>query len=223
MSIAAVLWDMDGTLVDSEPVWGRVQIEVLTELGGHWTDEDSLQLIGSSLPAAMQVWLAAVPPGVIEADALAERIYSEVLRGLKESVEFRPGARELLEALNAEGTPCALVSASYRTMIDAVLSHFPPGLFDVVVAGDEVVNGKPHPEPYLTAARELDVDPADCVVIEDTLNGSASGLAAGAFVVAVPQWVPIPPEPRRAVLDTLAGVTPADLRKLALERRGPGR
>lgn len=216
MTVKAVLWDMDGTLVDSEPIWGRVQIEVLGELGGHWTDEDSLKLIGSSLPDALKVWLAAVPEGAIEADALGERIYSEVVRALKESVVFRPGARELLEALRDEGTPCALVSASYRTMIDAVLSHFPPGLFEVVVAGDEVVNGKPHPEPYLTAARELDVDPADCVVIEDTLNGSAAGLAAGAFVVAVPQWVPIPSEPRRVVLDTLAGVTPHDLRKLAL-------
>jgi HAD superfamily hydrolase (TIGR01509 family) len=210
----AVLWDMDGTLVDSEPVWARVQIGVLTDLGGTWTIDDCVRLIGSALPDALQEWMAVLPDGVIAADALAERIYSEVVLSLKEEIDVQPGARELLAALRAVGVPCALVSASYRTMIDAVLSHFPPGLFEVVVAGDEVTNGKPHPEPYLTAAQELGVDPADCVVIEDSLNGARSGTAAGAFVVAVPQWVTIPPEPRRVVLDTLVGLTPDRLREL---------
>jgi len=210
----AVLWDMDGTLVDSEPVWARVQIGVLTDLGGTWTIDDCVRLIGSALPDALQEWMAVLPDGVIAADALAERIYSEVVLSLKEEIDVQPGARGLLAALRAEGVPCALVSASYRTMIDAVLSHFPPGLFEVVVAGDEVTNGKPHPEPYLTAAQELGVDPADCVVIEDSLNGARSGTAAGAFVVAVPQWVTIPPEPRRVVLDTLVGLTPDRLREL---------
>jgi HAD superfamily hydrolase (TIGR01509 family) len=211
----AVLWDMDGTLVDSEPVWARVQIQVLADLGGTWTVEDCVRLVGSALPDALRAWMSVLPVGVIEPEALAERVYSEVVRSLKEEVEFRPGALELLAALRAEGVPCALVSASYRTMIDAALSHFPPGLFDVVVAGDEVTNGKPHPEPYLTAAQELRVDPADCVVIEDSLNGATSGTATGAFVVVVPQWVTIPAEPRRVVLDSLVGLTPARLRELA--------
>jgi HAD superfamily hydrolase (TIGR01509 family) len=214
MTLQAVLWDMDGTLVDSEPVWARVQIDLLTSLGATWTVEDSMRLVGSDLADAVQVWMGALPDGVISAEELADRMFGEVVRSLKEDVVLRPGALELLQALKAAGVPCALVSASYRVMIDAVLSHLGPDLFDVVVAGDEVRNGKPHPEPYLTAAQELDVDPADCVVIEDSPGGTASGTAAGAFVVAVPQWVTIPEAPRRVVLESLAGVTPDMLRDL---------
>jgi HAD superfamily hydrolase (TIGR01509 family) len=214
MTLQAVLWDMDGTLVDTEPVWARVQIDLLTSLGATWTVEDAMRLVGSDLADAVQVWMGALPDDVISAEELADRMFGEVVRSLKEDVVLRPGALELLQALRAAGVPCALVSASYRVMIDAVLSHLGPDLFDVVVAGDEVRNGKPHPEPYLTAAQELDVDPADCVVIEDSPGGTASGTAAGAFVLAVPQWVTIPEAPRRLVLESLAGVTPDMLREL---------
>jgi HAD superfamily hydrolase (TIGR01509 family) len=214
MTLQAVLWDMDGTLVDSEPVWARVQIELLTELGATWTVEDCMALVGSDLADAVKVWMAQLPAGAIEADELAERMYGEVVRALKEGVVLRPGALELLTGLKASGIPCALVSASYRVMIDAVLSHLPPDLFDVVVAGDEVRNGKPHPEPYLTAAAELGVDPADCVVIEDSPGGTQSGTAAGAFVVAVPQWVTIPAAPRRLVLESLESLSADALRDL---------
>ena len=214
MTLRAVLWDMDGTLVDSEPVWARVQMELLSSLGAVWTVEDCVNLVGSDLGDAVKAWMARIPDGVIEPEELAERMYGEVVRSLKEEIVLRPGAVELLLALKAEGIPCALVSASYRVMIDAVLSHLPPDLFDVIVAGDEVRNGKPHPEPYLTAARELDVDPADCIVIEDSLSGTASGTAAGAFVVAVPQWLTIPAAPRRLVLESLESLTPEALRDL---------
>jgi HAD superfamily hydrolase (TIGR01509 family) len=214
MTLQAVLWDMDGTLVDSEPEWARVQIELLTGLGATWTVEDCMALVGSDLADAVKVWMAQLPAGVIEPDELAERMYGEVVRALKEGVVLRPGALELLTGLKAAGIPCALVSASYRVMIDAVLSHLPPDLFDVIVAGDEVRNGKPHPEPYLTAAAELGVDPADCVVIEDSPGGTQAGTAAGAFVVAVPQWVTIPPAPRRLVLESLESLSPDALRDL---------
>jgi HAD superfamily hydrolase (TIGR01509 family) len=214
MTLRAVLWDMDGTLVDSEPIWARVQIELLTSLGGTWTIDDCIALVGSALPDAVRTWLAALPEGVISAEELADRMYSEVIAAVKEEVVFRPGALELLQALRAEHVPCALVSASYQVMIDAVLSHLGPDVFDVVVAGDEVTNGKPHPEPYLTAARHLGVDPADCVVLEDSPGGVAAGTASGAFVVATPQWVTIAPAPRRLVVESLSGLTPDSLRAL---------
>ncbi|MDX6251213.1 MAG: hypothetical protein QOF10_4573 [Kribbellaceae bacterium] len=214
MSLQAVLWDMDGTLVDSEPVWARVQLDLLSSLGAIWTLEDCVNLVGSDLGDAVKAWMARIPEGAIEPEELAERMYGEVVRSLKEEVVFRPGAVELLRALNAEGIPCALVSASHRVMIDAVLAHLPPDLYDVIVAGDEVTHGKPHPEPYLTAARELGVDPADCIVIEDSPGGTASGTAAGAFVIAVPQWVTIPDAPRRLVANSLGPFTPATLREL---------
>jgi HAD superfamily hydrolase (TIGR01509 family) len=212
--LQAVLWDMDGTLVDSEKVWAEVQLKLLADLGATWTVDDCVGLIGSDLRDAVQVWMAAIPDGVITPDELADRMFSEVVESLRKEVTFQPGAFELLQALLKEEVPCALVSASYRVMIDAVLSHLPPALFDVIVAGDEVTNGKPHPEPYLTAMAKLGVDPAQCVVIEDSLTGTQAGTAAGAYVVAVPQWVPIPEAPRRLVVDSLEPLTPESLRTL---------
>lgn len=213
-SLQAVLWDMDGTLVDSEKTWAEVQIRFLAELGVTWTEQDCLTLIGSDLRDAVEVWMARVPAGVITADELAEQMFGRVVDELRKEVSFQPGAVELLQALRKEDIPCALVSASYRVMIDAVLGHLPPDPFDVIVAGDEVTHGKPHPEPYLTAARKLGVDPARCVVIEDSNTGTESGTAAGAYVVAVPQWVTIPDAPRRLVARSLEPLTPEALRDL---------
>jgi len=214
MTLQAVLWDMDGTLVDSEKVWAEVQIELLGSLGVVWTVEDCMQLVGSDLRDAVRVWMARIPDGVINPEELAERMFRTVVEALRREVEFRPGAVELLQALKKAEVPCALVSASYRVMIDAVLTHLPPEPFDVIVAGDEVVNGKPHPEPYLTAAGKLGVDPAQCVVIEDSNTGTEAGTAAGAYVVAVPQWVTIPEAPRRLVVDSLEPLSPESLRDL---------
>ncbi|TDD27979.1 HAD family phosphatase [Kribbella turkmenica] len=214
MTLQAVLWDMDGTLVDSEKVWAEVQIELLGSLGVIWTVEDCMQLVGSDLRDAVRVWMARIPDGVITSEELAERMFRAVVEALHREVEFRPGAVELLQALKKAEVPCALVSASYRVMIDAVLTHLPPDPFDVIVAGDEVVNGKPHPEPYLTAAGKLGVDPAQCVVIEDSNTGTEAGTAAGAYVVAVPQWVTIPEAPRRLVVDSLEPLSPESLRDL---------
>ena len=213
-ALQAVLWDMDGTLVDSEKVWAEVQLELLPSLGATWTMEDCMSLIGSDLREAVKVWMARIPDGVITAGELADRMFSEVVEALRREVTFQPGALELLQALRKEEVPCALVSASFRSMIDAVLGHLPPEPFDVIVAGDEVTLGKPHPEPYLTAAEKLGVDPAYCVVIEDSLTGTQAGTAAGMYVVAVPQWISIPDAPRRLVVKSLEPLTPESLRAL---------
>ncbi|NIK59338.1 HAD family phosphatase [Kribbella shirazensis] len=212
--LQAVLWDMDGTLVDSEKVWAEVQLELMPSLGATWTLEDCMTLIGSDLRDAVQIWMERIPDAVITADELAHRMFSEVVVALRKEVSFQPGALELLQALRKEDVPCALVSASYRVMIDAVLGHLPPDPFDVIVAGDEVTLGKPHPEPYLTAATKLGVDPAYCVVIEDSMTGTQAGTAAGMYVVAVPQWVSIPDAPRRLVVKSLEPLTPEALRAL---------
>jgi HAD superfamily hydrolase (TIGR01509 family) len=213
-ALQAVLWDMDGTLVDSEKVWAEVQLELMAELGATWTIEDCMTLIGSDLRDAVQVWMARIPAGVITAEELAERMFSEVIVALRKAVTFQPGALELLQALRKEDVPCALVSASYRQMIDAVLLHLPPDPFDVIVAGDEVTLGKPNPEPYLTAAAKLGVDPANCVVIEDSMTGTQAGTAAAAYVVAVPPRISIPDAPRRLVVKSLEPLTPESLRSL---------
>ena len=137
------------------------------------------------------------------------------------NLQWRPGALELLSECRATGVPTALVSASHRRLLDAVsdavADHpgMPDPAFDVTVAGDEVDQGKPHPEPYLAAARRLGVRIAECIVVEDSPTGVASGQASGAYVLAVPHMVAVPPHPRRWVVETLDGVTLGDLRSWA--------
>ena len=212
--LQAVLWDMDGTLVDTEPIWWRAEMDTLNRLGARWTVEDCKSMIGSDLDASADVWMRRIPAGATTKDRLVAEVHGEVIRGLKAGVEFQPGALELLAELRSEGVACALVSASYRSMVDAVLSHCPPDVFDVTVAGDEVSRGKPDPEPYLTAARLLGADPAGCVVLEDSPPGASAGNAAGALVVAIPQHIAVPPAPHRILVDSLTELTPDDLRAL---------
>lgn len=207
---AAVLWDMDGTIIDTEPLWMGAEEALVNRHGGTWTEADSLALVGSDLlEAAAYIRdkgdIPMTPPQIVD------HMVGEVLRGLADGVTWQPGAAELLAELRTLGVPSALVTMSYRVLADAVVALLPSGTFQVVVVGDEVTNGKPHPEPYETAARRLGVDPADCVVVEDSPRGAASGLAAGARVVSIPNAVAAEPEPGMIVIDTLAGVRAADL------------
>ena len=216
---AAVLWDMDGTLVDTEPYWMRAEYALVAEHGGHWTEEQARALVGNPLPVSAEVLHrtggVALPPEVI-----VERMLDHVVADVRRHLPWRPGAQELLGALRAADVPCALVTMSYARLTDAVVSALPAGTFAAVVPGDQVRHGKPHPEPYLTAARRLGVAPQDCVAIEDSRTGVTSAHAAGAAVVAVPHVVPVPPGPGIVVVDTLEGLSPAGLARLAgLARR----
>lgn len=139
-----------------------------------------------------------------------------VAAGLREKQDWRPGARELIRAYRAAGVPQALVTMSYAYIAEPVVEALG---FEAVVTGDSVTNGKPHPEPYLTAAGLLGVQAADCLAIEDSRTGAASANAAGCFVVAVPHAVNVSEAPRRAVISSLEGLTPDDLAHLAHVRR----
>jgi HAD superfamily hydrolase (TIGR01509 family) len=131
-----------------------------------------------------------------------------VVDRVREHIPWRPGAQDLLSALGFCGVPCALVTMSYRRLADAVLAGLPPRTFAAVVSGDDVARGKPHPEPYLTAAARLGVPPSACLAIEDSPTGIASAQAAGVPVLAVPLQVPIPAAAGRQVVGTLSGLTP---------------
>ena len=217
VGLQAVLWDMDGLLVDTEPVWTVAEEELAVQLGGEWTAELKAQIVGTRLEVSVPTILSyygVEPTDVAVADTscwLLERM----VELFSEQVEVLPGVRELLAELAAQDVPVALVSSSYRVLVDAVLAHG-IGPFPVSVAGDEVRQGKPHPEPYETACRLLRVDPARCVVLEDSPAGVASGAAAGCGVVAVPSvaGVEFDPAPRRLVAASLADVSVADLRGL---------
>jgi HAD superfamily hydrolase (TIGR01509 family) len=207
---AAVLWDMDGTLVDTEPYWLAAETELVNSWGGEWTLEDGLQLVGQGLEGSALILRSR---GVdLPADEIVALLTDRVLERIRERTPWRPGARELLVALRERGVPTALVTMSIGRMARDIAASLGFRAFDTIVAGDEVEHPKPHPEPYLRAAAELGVDPADCVVLEDSEPGVASGVAAGARVIAVPLHVQLPPSPAYTLwTGGLEGVGPADL------------
>jgi HAD superfamily hydrolase (TIGR01509 family) len=217
---AAVLWDMDGTLVDTEPSWTAAEYALVAEHGGTWSDEHAQAIVGSSLLVAAE-YIRRHGGVALPAETIVETMLDHVVADVERAVVWRPGARELLEALRAAGVPCALVTMSWARLADAVVSILPAGTFAAVVTGDQVRQGKPHPEPYLEAARRLGVAAADCVAIEDSQTGVASAQAAGAVVVAVPHVVPVPPAPGRVVVASLEGLTPSGLATLADQVRAP--
>jgi HAD superfamily hydrolase (TIGR01509 family) len=210
---AAVLWDMDGTLVDTEPYWIECEHELVAEFGGTWTDADAHSLIGFDLLDAaheLRTRGGVALPGV----EIVERLLDGVTARVANRLPWRPGARELLAECVMAGVPCALVTMSWRRFADAVIAAAPPGSFAISVTGDEVRAGKPDPEPYLAAAAALDVDPAGCVAIEDSPTGVASALAAGCATLGVPHVVALAATDGLTLVDSLVGVDLAALRRL---------
>jgi HAD superfamily hydrolase (TIGR01509 family) len=214
----AVLWDMDGLMVDSEPLWTAAEVELARSLGGTWDDEVKARIVGTRLDVAVPTILAyfGVEPTAERVAETADWLLARMVELFTlDDLPLLPGVRPLLAALADEQVPMALVSSSYRVLVDAVLAGG-LGPFDVTLAGDEVAQGKPAPDPYLLAAARLGVDAVRCVVLEDSPAGVASGEAAGCAVVAVPSvaGVDLAPTRRRLVLPTLAGLSPGDLRAL---------
>jgi HAD superfamily hydrolase (TIGR01509 family) len=212
--LAAVLFDMDGLLVDTEPLWLETEPAVMARLGAPWTPQDQQALLGGSMQRTVSYLLSkATRP--VSPETVARWMLDGMLDRARDGrVVVRPGARELVAEVAAAGLPYALVTSSQRTFADAVLAA--TGMtFPVVVCGEDVTATKPDPEPYLLAAKLLDADPARCVVLEDSPNGVASAAAAGCRVLAVPSLLPIQPAPGRVVLGSLRDVTLATLRELA--------
>lgn len=199
---AAVLWDMDGTLVDTEPYWIETEYELAERYGGRWSDADAMNLVGNDLISSGHYIRQHM--GI---DVSPEQIVEELLDGVVARVErdvpWRPGAVEMLGRIRAAGLPCALVTMSYERFVAPILAHLPPETFRVVVTGDRVEQGKPHPEPYLTAAAALGLRPEDCLAIEDSNTGAKSAEAAGCLVLVIENHVPVLPGPRRVFEPTL--------------------
>jgi len=207
---AAVLWDMDGTLVDTEPYWMATERQLAERHGGSWTEQDSLNLVGNDLLESGRYIREHM--GIdLEPAEIVEQLLDGVIEQIRVAVPWRPGAVELLADLARSGVPCALVTMSYRRFAEPILDGLPEGTFAAVVTGDAVERGKPYPDPYLKAARLLGVDPGDCLAIEDSNTGARSAESAGCPVLCVPNHVPILEGERRMFADTLAGVTAAKL------------
>jgi len=207
--LAAVLWDMDGTLVDSEKLWDVALYEGAEWLGGSLTEEQRLTLIGSNLDATARYLLEVVgrevTPEAIE--ATGDWIRQRTANLFADALPWRPGAREALAAVRSAGVPSALVTSTERALTELALNTIGREFFDVTVCGDEVGGlNKPHPEPYLRAARLLGADPARSVAVEDSKPGVESAVAAGCTVLVVPNDVPIGPGERRVLRTSLVGV-----------------
>jgi HAD superfamily hydrolase (TIGR01509 family) len=206
---AAVLWDMDGTLVDTEPYWLQAESDLVHGAGGIWSAEDGLQLVGSGLErSALILQSRGVELTVEEIIAtLTDRVRDQIAG----AVPWRPGALELLREIKDAGIPTALVTMSRRRMALDIVAALDFEGFDLVVAGDDVEHAKPHPEPYLTGAEGLGVDITACVALEDSEPGVASAVAAGATVIALPLHIPIPPSPAYLLRDSMIGLRLSDL------------
>jgi HAD superfamily hydrolase (TIGR01509 family) len=208
--LQAVLFDMDGTLVDTEPYWIAAEYRLIEQYGGTWNDEHAHALVGNALPTSAE-YIRDVGGVPLDPPVIVERLLDDVIAATEHDMPWRPGARELLDELRTAGVPCAMVTMSYTGLADALVAQLPPGTFAAVVTGDQVDEGKPDPEAYLTAAARLGADPAGCVAIEDSPTGVASAVAAGCAVVAIPHHVPIEPTPEITIVGSLADLDLAAL------------
>ena len=206
----AVLWDMDGTIVDTEPYWIAAEYDLVAEFGGTWTDALAHSIVGLDLRDSAKV--LRDKGGVdLPIDDIVNRLLDGVIHRFRQRVPWRPGARELLATARKNGIPNALVTMSWKRFADAVVAALPPGAFDVVVTGDDVEHGKPHPEPYRKAAALLGVKPADCLAIEDSPTGVRSAVAAGCRVIAVPNAVDVRKGRGYTRVESLIDLNPRDL------------
>jgi HAD superfamily hydrolase (TIGR01509 family) len=216
LGLQAVLWDMDGTIVDTEPYWIEAEYQLVAAHGGSWTDEQAEGLVGQALTFSAGVLQAAgVKLSVREIiDTLTEQVTARV----RDSVPWRPGARELLLALRQQEIPCALVTMSEQQLAVEVARHLPDGTFELLVTGDRVARGKPDPEAYQTAFDELSRTRAlrkeRVVAIEDSLPGVTSARASGVVTLGVPHFVALPSDSADEQWSTLAGRSVEDLESL---------
>jgi HAD superfamily hydrolase (TIGR01509 family) len=208
--LEGVLWDMDGTLVDTEPYWIEAEYALVAEHGGRWSEEHAHALVGHPLLVSAE-YIRLHGSVDLEPLEIVHRLQDHVVGQVDRVTHWRPGAREVLTELVAAGVPCALVTMSWEPLAEAVVRQLPEGTFAAIVTGDQVTNGKPDPEPYATAVELLGARADRCVAIEDSLTGVASAEAAGVPTLAVPHLVPIPDAPGRTILPTLEGLRLADL------------
>lgn len=220
IALAAVLWDMDGTLVNTEPYWISAETELIESFGGSWTHEEALELVGSGLWRSAQILQSKGVdlPEVEIIDNLTDRVLEQLVEF---GIPWRPGARELLSELREAGIPTALVTMSIGRMAHHVADRLGFLGFDAVVSGDDVTQSKPHPESYLRGAELLGVDIAHCLAIEDSPTGISSAAAAGAVVIGVPFMVELDGSPADTLWPTLAGRTLANLATVFSLKRTP--
>lgn len=210
-----MLWDLDGTIVDSEPYWLVSEQRLVEEFGGEWSEADGFALIGNGLPNAaefLQNKGVALP-----IDVIIQRMVDEVDEMSARQIPWRPGARELLRSIHDAGIPQVMVTMSYRSTAHFVADEL--GVFAGVISGQDVTHSKPHPEPYQLGAGLVGVSPKDCVAMEDSGPGSSSAVAAGAVTIVAPMHVPVPDSDNYIKWATLVGRDVSHIREVFAEAR----
>jgi HAD superfamily hydrolase (TIGR01509 family) len=218
----AVLFDMDGTIIDSEPYWFTAERELVESFGGTWSDEQAFSLVGNGLWDSAAVLKTA---GVqLELDEIVHNLSDRVLAQIESAVPWRSGIRELFTSLLADNIPCALVTMSLRknalAVAAAVERELGQPVFAAVIGGDDVDNPKPHPEPYLRGAAALGVDVRNTVAFEDSIPGATSAFVAGAVTIGVPLLVEILHDCVHEIWTTLENKTALDLHESWQRHRG---
>lgn len=210
----AVLWDMDGTIVDSEKLWDVGIQELYGQHGRELSAEVRTTTIGGSSETVMKIVYAdlGLEPDPAEMARTSDWLHEYVAELFATGLPWCAGARELLDALSAADVPMALVTNTRRDLADQALQSIGTHYFAVTVCGDEVPAGKPSPDPYLRAAQLLGLDPADCLAIEDSVTGTTSAESAGCAVLVVPNEIEVPAGRRRRHAASLAGLTVGRLR-----------
>jgi len=198
----SVLFDMDGLTINSEPEWLEAEREVTASFGYTWTKEDQAHCLGGPLHKVGE-YMSKVTNSSEPGDYFHKKLVDLMTEKITISASFMPGARELIRNLHIAGVPMALVSASPRALVDAALSHVKPIPFKATISSDDVVNTKPDPEGYLKAARMLDVDIRNSLILEDSATGVAAARASGARVIAVPHLVEIEADHQTKVINSL--------------------
>lgn len=212
--LRAVLWDMDGTLVDSEKLWDISMHELYARMGGVLTPEVRESTVGGSAQSVMETVYAdlGLDPDPADMAESADWLHERTGELFEAGLPWRPGARELLDSLLAEGVPMALVTNTRRHLTEQALKSIGAHYFSVSVCGDEVTRPKPAPDIYARAAALLECAPHECLAVEDSVTGAAAAESAGSPVLVVPNDVEVPGGPRRRHVATLVGLNPSDLR-----------
>lgn len=204
--MSALLFDMDGTLVDSEPLWLEAEQEVMESVGIHWSAQDQLSCLGGPrerTEGIMQEKSKNVKPYGYFGDELDKLM----LVKLQTKLQIVPNAIDLINESRSFGLKIALVTASGANLMRIVLSHFPLNFFDITISADDVIKSKPDPEPYLLAAKQLDVEIANCLVIEDSVTGVTAGLNSGAEVIGIPHLVALPDHERLRIINSFSDLS----------------
>ena len=203
--MSAILFDMDGTLIDSEPLWLEAEIEIMEELGCNWDQQDQINCLGGPIDKT-ENYMQDRSNNIKPFGYFTKKLDDVMEQKLSTKLDLIPNALEIINECKRFELKIALVTASSGRLMRAVLKRFPVGIFDTVVSYDDVKRSKPDPEPYLLAAKTLGVDITNCVVLEDSLTGVQSGLSAGAQVIGIPHLVKMPSNPNLRVVESLSEI-----------------